>query len=236
MKKLTPISHGPRGLVGILNEIMAFINAIKVAPGDGITVTECGTGWIIAAKTDDATGNGEASTSGGTSTNSGASFDQGSGSGTGGSGTGESDLLSALAGGSGSGGGSGGSPNLSGTGGSTGWSFLGPVDAGNNGGIVYPSQIDLPAGIDTFVLTRVYADNSGADAISIGPSGVSGTFPQRYNFDGSPFTPTGGYYYTIRYHYAIGGDIAGPTSPAFTVPVGGGTIILGGSAIFIPHP
>ncbi len=218
MKKLKAVSSGPRGLVRVLNNIISVINEMEVRPGKGTTITDTDTGWIITADSDDDDSAGD---SGGSSSGIPPGSDQGGppgsdqgGGGSSGSGTegGSNDLSYS------------GDPSDPAT-----WSFNDPEAFGDGLSNVYPNQQDLSGSIDYFVITKYVGSflTGFATSISVSHDGtVTGTFSA---------LPPGDSNFLITYHFVGGGATNGATSSPFSIPVGGASIILGGTPFFIPN-
>ncbi len=218
MKKLEAVSSGPRGLVRVLNNIISVINEMEVRPGKGTNVTETDTGWIISADPVSDDSNSDNNDTSSTGDSGGASgippgSDQGGG-GSSGSGTegGSNDLSYS------------GDPSDPAT-----WSFNDPEAFGDGLSNVYPNQQDLSGSIDYFVITKYVGSflTGFATSISVSHDGtVTGTFSA---------LPPGDSNFLITYHFVGGGATNGATSSPFSIPVGGASIILGGTPFFIPN-
>lgn len=228
VQSIAPIKIGWKWLSETINELIDGINGRTPIQGEAVLFEESGTGVKISLNINQIQSMINAAVSAAEARVK-AAAGSGSGGGSGGGGGGSS------------GGGSG--SDQSGGGNGAGWDFLGPLNAGlagDGGGamMVFPNQQDLSPDIGSFVITRICGEGSTstADGIGIASDGtVTGVWPQRMNFDGTPFVCSTGFWYTIVYHPVSGGAFIGPSTAPFTVPIGGGSIVLGNHTLFIPN-
>jgi hypothetical protein len=223
---LGPVQIGWNKLERTLNKIIASLNARGITRGPCILTRESTNGTMISLDLDAVTvlinDAIAAAIAAKKNSNSSANDPTGGGSGGGGGGGTTSPTPGSDPGTDQSG---SGDPGDTGT-----WSFNDPQPVGDGVSFLYPNQQNLSSEIDYFVITQIQGDyfTGHARSMTVFANGTSTGF-----FGG---IPPGDYWFTIAYHYKSGAIKPGISSPAFSLPPGGASIILGNNSFFIPNP
>jgi hypothetical protein len=222
MDAVKQVKIGWKWLAVTINGLIDGVNARTLIQGDKMLFRETPGGVLISADVPAIQALIDKTVAAAVAANPPAGTGGGGGGGTGG-------------GGGGTGGGGGGA-DQGGSGGGAGWNgpdSIAPVSGDTTSPTIVPMQYDLSNDITAFRIDRNWL--FGGTPVNAGQIYISYNGVGDVNSMGSMGANPGPFWYTITYYHADGSTFAGPMSPAFSMPLAGGNIILGSHSVYLPH-